>query len=218
MAHPAQWRILLNGAYEHPYTVNHEGIAFHRCDVTTLEASEIQKWFGDAKVCVLVGCAPRQPFSNCVLCYQKEEDGNTVEATMPDIVMMENAPTATKHSVFKNFKATLERLGYEVWVDIIDCARYGLPQRRYHTVLLASLHGEIKLHEPAALKAGWHVAGLAEAPRCRVPQEEDGQDVPRRIRSHEVRRAGADADHAVLWIRKRQVRALLCTRRGSHLI
>jgi DNA (cytosine-5)-methyltransferase 1 len=50
--------------------------------------------------------------------------------------------------VFKEFKATLERLDYEVWVDVIDCAQYGLPQRRRRTVLLASRHGEIKLRAP----------------------------------------------------------------------
>src|SRR5690606_13486599 len=34
--------------------------------------------------------------------------------------------------------------------DVIDCAEYGLPQRRNRTVLLASLHGDIKLRPPIA--------------------------------------------------------------------
>jgi DNA (cytosine-5)-methyltransferase 1 len=73
-----------------------------------------------------------------------------VRELLPDIVTMENVPTVTRHSVFENFKSTLASLGYKVWVDVIDCAEYGLPQRRNRTVLLASLHGDIKLREPVA--------------------------------------------------------------------
>jgi DNA (cytosine-5)-methyltransferase 1 len=61
---------------------------------------------------------------------------------------MENVPTVTKHSVFDDFVAALRRHGYEVWFKVIDCADYGLPQRRRRTVLLASLHGPIELHGP----------------------------------------------------------------------
>ena len=59
----------------------------------------------------------------------------------------------SRDAVFENFKNTLESLGYKVWVDVIDCAEYGLPQRRNRTVLLASLHGDIKLREPVASEA-----------------------------------------------------------------
>ena len=147
----------------HPYEANHAGISFHRADVAELKASTVTEWFGTAKVRVLAGCAPCQPFSTYALRYQKidkaEDDqrwsllnhfGRLVTELLPDIVTMENVPTVTKHSVFTNFKRTLERLGYDVWVNVIDCAEYGLPQRRNRTVLLASLHGAIKLREPIA--------------------------------------------------------------------
>jgi DNA (cytosine-5)-methyltransferase 1 len=153
-------------ACKHPYEANHEGIAFHQADVAKLEASKVEEWFADATVRVLAGCAPCQPFSNYALRYQKEEDGNNVEdderwsllnhfgrlveELMPEVVTMENVPTITKHAVFKTFEDTLERLGYTVWVDVIDCTKYGLPQRRHRTVLLASLLGEIELRDPAA--------------------------------------------------------------------
>jgi DNA (cytosine-5)-methyltransferase 1 len=153
-------------ACKHPYEANHEGIEFHQADVAELQSSKLDGWFGDARVRVLAGCAPCQPFSNYALRYQKQEDGISIEdderwsllnhfgrlvaATMPDIVTMENVPTVTKHSVFKNFKKTLERLGYTVWVDVVDCAKYGLPQRRRRTVLLASRLGDIKLRDPVA--------------------------------------------------------------------
>lgn len=146
---------------QHPYEANHTGIKFHNADVADLDASNVKSWFGRAKVRVLAGCAPCQPFSSYALRYQKDERiedddrwsllnhfGRLVKELLPDIVTMENVPTVTKHSVFKNFKRTLQRHGYKVWVDVIDCAEYGLPQRRHRTVLLASLHGEIALRAP----------------------------------------------------------------------
>lgn len=150
-------------ACRHAYEANHEGTEFHRADVAELEASKVAEWLGNAKVRVLAGCAPCQPFSTYALRYQKEDMadddqrwsllnhfGRLVGELRPDIVTMENVPTVTKHSVFKNFRSTLESLGYKVSVDVVDCAQYGLPQRRNRTVLLASLHGDIKLREPTA--------------------------------------------------------------------
>ena len=150
-------------ACKHPYEANHQGIEFHQADVAELKASTVAAWFGGAKVRVLAGCAPCQPFSTYALRYQKEEKveddqrwsllnhfGRLVGELLPDIVTMENVPTVTRHVVFGDFKRTLEGLGYKIWVGVIDCAEYGLPQRRNRTVLLASLHGDIKLRKPEA--------------------------------------------------------------------
>lgn len=160
-----------DGSCKHPYEANHKGIVFHQADIAELKPSKLDELFGEARVRVLAGCAPCQPFSNYALRYQKEEDGNSVEDDerwsllehfgrlvtemnpRPDIVTMENVPTVTKHAVFRNFKDGLERLGYRVWVEVIDCAKYGLPQRRHRTVLLASIHGDIRLRKPAVSKS-----------------------------------------------------------------
>ncbi|MBX3131423.1 MAG: DNA cytosine methyltransferase [Polyangiaceae bacterium] len=148
-------------ACEHPYTANHKGIAFHKHDVAKLKASEIEKWFGNASIRVLAGCAPCQPFSSYSQRYETvgterwgllNHFARLVKKLMPDIVTMENVPTVTKHEVFDDFVATLKRLGYEVWYDVVDCTEYGLPQRRRRTVLLASLHGPIGLREPDSSK------------------------------------------------------------------
>ncbi|MBX3245864.1 MAG: DNA cytosine methyltransferase [Myxococcales bacterium] len=155
-----------DSACKHPYETNHPGLVFHEADVAELDAEVVAGWFGDASVRVLAGCAPCQPFSNYALRYQKEEDGKNVEdderwsllnhfaslveALMPDIVTMENVPSVRKHAVFQKFHATLVRLGYHVWHDVVDCSQYGLPQRRQRTVLLASRHGEIALRAPDA--------------------------------------------------------------------
>ena len=147
----------LDTACEHPYTANHEGVSFHRYDVAKLEATEVAKWFGDALIRVLAGCAPCQPFSTYSRRYETvgterwsllNHFARLVKALKPDIVTMENVPTVTKHKVFDDFVAALESQGYVVWFKVIDCAEYGLPQRRRRTVLLASLHGEITLRDP----------------------------------------------------------------------
>lgn len=148
-------------ACEHPYTANHEGVAFHKYDVAQLRGTHIKRWFGDGAIRVLAGCAPCQPFST----YSQRYDtvgterwamlyhfARLVEEVRPDIVTTENVPSLTQHQVFHDFLATLKRLSYEVWYDIIDCADYGLPQRRRRMVLLASLHGPIRLHKPALLR------------------------------------------------------------------
>ncbi|MBX3182892.1 MAG: DNA cytosine methyltransferase [Polyangiaceae bacterium] len=165
-------------ACRYPYEANHEGIVFHRADVAELEAATVEQWFGGARVRVLAGCAPCQPFSNYALRYQKdgpvEADerwslldhfGRLAQQLLPDVVTMENVPTVTKHAVFANFERTLERFGYHVWVDIVDCAEYGLPQRRHRTVLLASLHGEIELRAPIASEARTARDALGGLPR-----------------------------------------------------
>ncbi|MBI2377930.1 MAG: DNA cytosine methyltransferase [Deltaproteobacteria bacterium] len=147
----------LDEACAHPYTANHAGIAFHKCDVAKLEARTLEKWFGDAPVRVLAGCAPCQPFSSYSNRYETigterwrllNHFARLVEDLVPHVVTMENVPTARRHSVFDDFVATLRRLGYEVWSDVVDCAKYGLPQRRRRTVLLASLYGRIELRPP----------------------------------------------------------------------
>ena len=146
-------------ACRHPYEANHQGIEFRQQDVAKLEAAEITQWFGQGTVRVLAGCAPCQPFSG----YSNRYDtvgterwrllnhfGRLVSQVRPDIVTMENVSTITRHKVFDDFVATLERQHYSVWYQVVDCATYGLPQRRLRTVLLASLHGEIQLRAPSS--------------------------------------------------------------------
>lgn len=147
----------LDAACKHPYEANN-GSKFHSTDVSTLKASDIESWFGNAQVRVLAGCAPCQPFSS----YSQRYDtvgtdrwgllyqfARLVREVQPDIVTMENVPTVTKHSVFDDFVATLRDQGYDVWFKVADCADYGLPQRRRRTVLLASRFGEIELLAPS---------------------------------------------------------------------
>lgn len=145
-------------ACRYPYTANHEGVHFHRADIATLEAEVVDRWFGRDTIRVLAGCAPCQPFSSYSQRYETvgterwgllNHFGRLAREIRPDIITMENVSTVTKHKVFDDFVATLNSQGYDVWYDLVDCADYGLAQRRRRTVLLASLHGPISLHAPS---------------------------------------------------------------------
>lgn len=147
----------LDDACQHPYEANNDGAKFYSYDVAQLKASEVQSWFGDAKVRVLAGCAPCQPFSSYAQRYETKGTtrwkllnhfGRLVKEIKPEIVTMENVPTVIKHKVFDDFVLTLKNEGYAVWFNIVDSSQYGLPQRRRRTVLLASRYGEICLNDP----------------------------------------------------------------------
>lgn len=141
----------------YPYEKNNPGARFFALDVAKLSADLVRDWLGLEGFRVLAGCAPCQPFST----YSNRYDtvgterwrllhhfGRLVDGIRPDVVTMENVPTVTKHAVFRDFVATLEALDYAIWYDVVDCAAYGLPQRRRRTVLLASRLGSIQLQRP----------------------------------------------------------------------
>lgn len=155
----------LDESCEYPYTANHPGIEFRHSDVGLLQASTLGEWWGNGSVRVLAGCAPCQPFSSYAYRYKNQESatddsnprwdplrhfGRLVEETTPDIVTMENVPSLLRYEAFRDFREILRRLEYEVWVDVVDGAEYGLPQRRRRMVLLASRHGEIRLQMPTS--------------------------------------------------------------------
>lgn len=147
----------LDGDCQYPFESNNCTARFHARDVGTLEGSELASWFGHAAIRVIAGCAPCQPFSTYSQRYETvgterwgllKHFARLVEEVLPDIVTMENVPTVTRHTVFDDFARALTDRGYHVWYDVVDCADFGLPQRRRRTVLLASLRGPIALSAP----------------------------------------------------------------------
>ncbi|GHT93824.1 cytosine-specific methyltransferase [Betaproteobacteria bacterium] len=152
----------LDPACRFPYEQNNDKARFVERDISTVTPDEIEGLFGDADVTILAGCAPCQPFSTYAQRYESDgENGRwgllyhfarLVEGVMPDVITMENVPTVKKHKVFHDFKDSLEKLGYEVWADVVDSSRYGVPQMRRRMVLLASKHGKIEMIEPTRKK------------------------------------------------------------------
>ena len=140
----------------YPYEVNNDAIFLQR-DVAQISSSEISNLFGRGGIRVLAGCAPCQPFSSYRHGFNNESDQKwgllyefqrIVDEARPDIVTMENVPRVKLHQVFHDFVKGLERQGYSVWADVVNCMGYGVPQSRNRMVLLASLHGQIKLINP----------------------------------------------------------------------
>ena len=143
----------LDPACRYPYSTNNESSFIER-DISDVSVSEISDLFSPNTIRVLAGCAPCQPFSTYSQRYDTKADrkwrllyefARIAEGVMPDLVTMENVPTIERHEVFTDFVATLKRLGYEVWYNVVDCAAYDVPQSRKRIVMLASLHGMIRL-------------------------------------------------------------------------
>ncbi|WP_247888979.1 DNA cytosine methyltransferase [Azospirillum brasilense] len=129
------------------------GATFVCRDVTEVTSEELVGWFGNARVRVLAGCAPCQPFSTYSQSRKSEDNRWTLlrqfqrlaVAVRPEIVTMENVRGLAKQAVWKEFVAALEEAGYRVvWQEVL-CTEYGVPQNRRRLVLLASLLGPISL-------------------------------------------------------------------------
>jgi len=126
-------------------------------DIDELGAEELSGLFVADQPKILVGCAPCQPFSTY---NQKNADpkwrlvekfGELISDIRPDVVSMENVPRLLDFkggTVFEDFCSTLREAGYNVHHEVVFLPNYGLPQRRSRLVLLASLHGQLKLEEP----------------------------------------------------------------------
>lgn len=128
-------------------------------DVTKLQGIDLKVLFGKAKLRLLAGCAPCQPFStysqkgrndrNDMKWALVSEFGRLIEDAQPEFVTMENVPQLQNHNVFREFLEKLE--GYSIWHAIVDCSSYGVPQTRKRLVLLASRIGQINLIPPTSV-------------------------------------------------------------------
>lgn len=146
----------IDPACEYPYTANNDA-AFLLKSVEDIASAEISDAFNDAPFKLLAGCAPCQPFStysqgrscpsderwNLLLHFSR-----LVKETRPHLVTMENVPPLQREDVFADFVAVLEHEGFDVFHAQVNCADYGVPQRRHRLVLLASTLGPIGLIDP----------------------------------------------------------------------
>lgn len=157
----------IDATCRYAYEKNNNAL-FVQKSVTELEDGEINKYFNDASVKVLAGCAPCQPFSsytNTDRSEKKTKDhrwpllysfAKQIQLSAPDIVTMENVPRVINHKVFKDFVKTLKSEGYSVWYDTVFCPDYGMAQSRSRLVLLASKLGDIELIPPTHQKNNYN--------------------------------------------------------------
>lgn len=142
---------------DYPYTHNNGSAKFLLEDVCKLKSTTISKLYRPTAFKLLAGCAPCQPFSTLRNGTDRKssdkwpllnEFSRLVRECRPDLVTMENVPNLMKQSIFQDFVSELQRQGYCVSSKVIDSAQYGVPQRRKRLVLLASIHGPIRLLSP----------------------------------------------------------------------
>ena len=134
------------------YEANNPEALFATTDIREIGREDIEPYFADADVSVLVGCAPCQPFSAHNRKLRKEADcslvdefARLVKETQPDFVSMENVPGLARHDAFTEFLRTLERLEYQHDEAVVWCPDYGIPQSRRRLVMLASRLGPIRV-------------------------------------------------------------------------
>ena len=99
---------------------------------------------------LLAGCPPCQGFSairtkNRQSAVDDERNDLALEflrlvgEIRPRFVLMENVPGLSKDSRHSQIVNGLEKLGYGVACEVLNCASFGTPQRRWRLVLVASL-------------------------------------------------------------------------------
>lgn len=147
----------LDPACRYAFEINNNSKFLQR-DIRELKGSELDQLLANSEVKVLAGCAPCQPFSTYAQRYDSDgregrwgllyDFARLVKSASIDIVTMENVPSVEKHVVFQDFVKTLKRAGYEVWHEVVDSSKYGVPQTRRRMVLLASRLGPIQLIPP----------------------------------------------------------------------
>lgn len=101
---------------------------------------------------LFVGCPPCQPFTN--LRTRKERSSSSrdalrrfidhVVALKPDFVIIENVPGIQAKKYGNLWEESIDRLrsaGYETRCEVVNAARYGVPQKRLRTLLVAARNG-----------------------------------------------------------------------------
>jgi DNA (cytosine-5)-methyltransferase 1 len=135
--------------------------SFLHANVARLSAEDLKPFYARARVRVLAGCAPCQPFSTYGRTRSAPDDrwallksfARIVSELRPDVVTMENVPGLRDHEVFDRFVSSLHDNGYGVGHDVVDCANFGVPQHRRRLVLVGVLQGRAALPRSTSSEA-----------------------------------------------------------------
>lgn len=145
-------------ACRYPFERNNRAKFVH-ASLDTLSAGDLAALYPPGTRRILVGCAPCAPFSSYTPEATKRRTdkwslvplfAERIMELGPDVVSMENVPRLVSFRGGEVFGQFVERLEeeYEVSVRVVDCTRYGVPQRRKRLVLLASKLGRLVLKAP----------------------------------------------------------------------
>lgn len=169
----------IDPACRFPYEHNNGGAKFIEQDVESFTAEQLSSLFTKGKYRLLAGCAPCQPFSTYAQGRDTSRDSkwgllrsfaNLVKKVNPDLVTMENVPQLPQHEVFSEFVSVFS--DYHIWYGVVECERYGLPQKRKRLVFLASKFGPISLIPPTHDKESFKTVAeaIGDLPRLKAGQ------------------------------------------------
>lgn len=142
------------------YASNHPDVQLISQDIRKVDAAKLRRALGlrQGELGLLAGCPPCQGFSrmrtkNGVRAARDPRNAlvddflRFAEEFLPKTIMMENVPALARHQRFVSLRSRLKKLGYGDFVDVLDAANYGVPQRRKRLILLAS-----RIHKPTPAK------------------------------------------------------------------
>lgn len=132
------------------YETNNSSIFINK-KIEDINTDKIKAFLDEPQYSLLCGCAPCQAFSSI---NQKASNSDhrwyllthfakQIEGCLPDFVIMENVPGIQDKDVFLSFCNSLKGLGYFISYSVVNCADFGIPQKRKRLVLFASKHGII---------------------------------------------------------------------------
>ena len=142
------------------YTYEHNNnVPYYMRNIREVHAADLDEIYADDTTRILVGCAPRQPFSHMrfKMGAANEHDekynllleyGRLIEDVQPTIISMENVPQIRETEIYTQFIQILRDNGYHFSEKVVYCPDYGIPQSRRRFVLVGSLLGPIELIEP----------------------------------------------------------------------
>jgi DNA (cytosine-5)-methyltransferase 1 len=166
----------IDPACRYPYTRNNRA-KFLLKSVADLSAEDLTGGKSVRSYRLLAGCAPCQPFSSYKQKVGTKDDRwrllkefeRLADELDPDFITMENVPNLQYQKVFKAFVAALTARGFHVSYEVVDCADFGVPQRRRRLVLLASKLGPITLVRPKRkIKPKTVKQAIGKLPRLRA--------------------------------------------------
>ena len=140
------------------FQVNHPDTRLFVQDIRHVTGQDLLVLSPTKTIDLLAGCPPCQGFTSLTAKYHRDDPRNIlvnemmrlVEEVTPRAVMMENVPGLAQRGkhLLEPIIGKLKKLGYQVNLDILQAADYGVPQMRRRLVLLAGFGFSISMPVP----------------------------------------------------------------------
>lgn len=162
------WDKVAKENFEHNFPPRRRGSPKYICkDIKYLRPKELKDAAGGREIDVIAGGLPCQGFAQPVAGRRVYEDERNhlfkhyfriVKALKPKALIIENVPEFLilfEGKIFGAVLKKLDKLGYRFAVDILNAARYGVPQSRQRVIIVAIRKDlEVQPHLPDPTHGG----------------------------------------------------------------